>query len=296
MTKQPKAWNGKSRGGYTGYMIFIFLIRRVGLRAAYLLLGFVSFYFIPFAPKATRAMWQYYRHTLHRGRLCTLWSLWRHYYVFGQTLIDRIAVENGMGDRFHYEFENYDQTCEMFRKGVPTVMIGAHFGAPAMGADYFGEYAHRMHLVMYDAEHRRVKEALNRFGQTLKMNIIPVGEDPLTSIFDIKAALDRGDCVSFMGDRFLEGARTFEAEFMRRKARFPQGPFLIAEKMQEPVIFYFATREGHRTYRFRFVNVAPVEGGRRDGRRCFEKFVPELERELERHPEQWFNFYNFWNA
>ena len=294
MSQKPKTWSGKSRGGYTGYMIFIFLIRRVGLRAAYILLGFVSIYFIPFAPKATCAMWYYYRRVMGRGRWASAWSLWRHYYLFGQTIIDRVAVENGMGSKFRYVFENYDQTREMFLRGECAVMIGAHFGAPAMGADYFGEYAPRMHMVMYDAEHRRVKEALNRFGQTLQLNIIPVGEDPLASIFDIKAALDKGDCVSFMGDRFLEGTRTFEADFLGHQARFPQGPFLIAEKMQVPVIFYFATREGHRTYRFHFANIAPKTEGRRDGRTCFEEYLPVLESEVKRRPEQWFNFYKFW--
>lgn len=295
MSRKPDTWNGKSRGGYTGYAIFIFLIRKVGLRAAYILLGFVSFYFIPFAPRATKAVWQFYRRRIGCGRMESLFRLWRHYYVFGQTIIDRVAVENGMGSKFKYEFENYDQTKQMFREGRCLVMIGAHFGAPAVGADYMGEYARRMHMVMLDAEHRRIKEALNRFGQTLHLNIIPVGEDPLASIFDIKAALDRGDCVSFMGDRFLSGSRTFEADFLGARARFPQGPFLIAEKMQVPVIFYFATREGHRTYRFRFVNIDPVSGGRRDGQRCFKQFVPELEREVKRSPSQWFNFYNFWN-
>lgn len=296
MSRKPDHWDGKSRGGYTGYMIFIFLIRKAGLRAAYVLLGFVSLYFIPFAPSATRAVWGFYRRRLHRGRCASLWLLWRHYYVFGQTIIDRVAVENGLGGRFDYRFENYDRTLDMFRKGQCVVMIGAHFGAPSMGVEYMGEYARRMYLVMLDAEHRRVKEALNRFGQTLSLNVIPVGTDPLASIFDIKAALDRGDCVSFMGDRFLEGTRTFEADFLGTRARFPQGPFLIAEKMQVPVIFYFATRERHRTYRFRFVNVDVEASGRRDGRRCFERFVPELEREVRRRPSQWFNFYNFWKS
>lgn len=295
MSQKPNKWSGKSRGGYTGYMIFIFLIRHLGLRAAYILLGFVSVYFIPFAPRATAAVWDYYRRTLGYGRGKSILKLMRHYYVFGQTLIDRVAVENGMGDRFRYEFENYEPVKEMFERGEALVMIGAHFGAPVIGADFFGPYVSRMHLVMYDAEHRRVKEALDRFGQRLKIDVIPVSDDPLASILDIKAALDRNDCVSFMGDRFLEGHRTFEADFLGRKARFPQGPYLIAERMQVPVVFFFATREGHRTYRFRFEIAEPRTQGRRDGRECFSRFLPVLEQEVRRRDTQWFNFYKFWN-
>ncbi len=294
MSQKPKDWTGKSRGGYTGYMIFIFLIRKIGLRAAYVLLGFVSVYFIPFAPRATAAMWDYYRRSLRRGRWQSMWRILRHYYLFGQTIIDRIAVENGMGNRFRYKFDDYERTRQLFDKGEGVVMIGAHFGAPVMGADFFGKYADRMNLVMYDAEHKRVREALDRFGQKLELKVIPVGEDPLASILDIKAALDRSECVSFMGDRFLKGNRTFEADFMGRRALFPQGPFLIAEKMRVPVIFYFATREKHRTYRFRFRVMEPCLGGRRDGTRCFEAFLPLLESEVKRAEGQWFNFYKFW--
>lgn len=295
MNQNPEGWSGKSRGGYTGYMIFIFLIRRIGLRAAYILLGFVVIYFIPCAPKATVAIWDFYRRTLHKGWIASALCLVRHYYLFGQTLIDRVAVENGLGKRFRFEFEAYEPALQLFEQGQGFVMISAHFGTPSIGAEFFGKYAERINLVMYDDEHRQVKEALDRFGQRMAVRVIPVGDDPLSSILDIKAALDRNECVSFMGDRFLPGHRTFEANFLERKARFPQGPFLIAERMQVPVIFYFATRERHRTYRFRFFIAEPATTGRRDGSRCFEAFVPLLEEEVRRKNAQWFNFYKFWN-
>lgn len=295
MNRNPEGWSGKSRGGYTGYMIFIFLIRRIGLRAAYILLGFVVIYFIPCAPKATAAIWDYYRRTLHKGRIASALSLINHYYLFGQTLIDRIAVENGLGKRFRFEFEEYEPALSLFEQQTGLVMISAHFGTPSIGAEFFGKYARHINLVMYDAEHRRVKEALDRFGQRRAVRIIPVGDDPLASILDIKAALDRNECVCFMGDRFLNGHRTFETDFLGRPARFPQGPFLIAERMQTPVIFYFATRERRRTYRFRFFIAEPFTTGRRDGTRCFEAFVPQLEEEVRRKSTQWFNFYKFWS-
>ena len=69
----------------------------------------------------------------------------------------------------------------------------------------------------------------------------------------------------------------------------------VAERMQVPVVFYFATRERHRTYRFRFFIAGVETGRRRDGSRCFEAFLPLLEEEVRRRNEQWFNFYKFWN-
>ena len=53
-------WKGKSRGGVIGYKIFIFFLKYFGISFAYFILLFVAFYFIPFAPKATRASYFYF--------------------------------------------------------------------------------------------------------------------------------------------------------------------------------------------------------------------------------------------
>jgi len=48
-----ETWKGKTRGGIFGYMFFIYMIRCLGITAAYGFLALVVLYFIPFAPKAT---------------------------------------------------------------------------------------------------------------------------------------------------------------------------------------------------------------------------------------------------
>ena len=47
-----ETWKGKTRGGTFGYMFFIYMIRCLGITAAYGFLALVVLYFIPFAPKA----------------------------------------------------------------------------------------------------------------------------------------------------------------------------------------------------------------------------------------------------
>ena len=62
-------WKGKTRGGTFGYMFFIYMIRCLGITAAYGFLALVVLYFIPFAPKATANIWQYARNRLKYGRV-----------------------------------------------------------------------------------------------------------------------------------------------------------------------------------------------------------------------------------
>ena len=64
----PETWKGKTRGGTFGYMFFIYMIRCLGITAAYGFLSLVVLYFIPFAPKATASTWQYARNRLKYGR------------------------------------------------------------------------------------------------------------------------------------------------------------------------------------------------------------------------------------
>ena len=61
-----ETWKGKTRGGIFGYMFFIYMIRCLGITAAYGFLALVVLYFIPFAPKATGNTWSYARNRLKR--------------------------------------------------------------------------------------------------------------------------------------------------------------------------------------------------------------------------------------
>ena len=103
----PETWKGKTRGGTFGYMFFIYMIRCLGITAAYGFLSLVVLYFIPFAPKATASTWQYARNRLKYGRAKAAGLLLKNYYRLGQILIDKVAIGNGMADKYHFEFENY---------------------------------------------------------------------------------------------------------------------------------------------------------------------------------------------
>ena len=81
MGNNGKQWSGRSRGGGFGYNFFILLMKVAGIRGAYAFLALVVVYFIPFAPRATRAVWFYNRRILGYGRLRAAVKLYAHYYA-----------------------------------------------------------------------------------------------------------------------------------------------------------------------------------------------------------------------
>lgn len=287
MKKGENAWSGKSRGGSFGHRFFVFLVRRAGIRAAYAFLSLVVIYFIPFAPRPTSAVWRYNRRILGHGRMKSAVGIYAHYYIFGQTIIDKMAIANGLEHKFRFVYEHYDQFIKQLDSG-PAIIIGAHVGCWEVGSQFFGEYARRLNLVMFDGEYQKIKEAVQSHRAGYK--IIPVNEGGVGSLVRIKLAIDSGEYVCFQGDRYMGRSAVFRTPFMGSSASFPQGPFLLASKFAAPVIFYFAMREKGMRYRFIFRTMAP---GRKP-EEILKVYTAELEKVVRAYPRQWFNFYDVW--
>ena len=290
--KQERQWNGKSRGGSFGYLFFVFILKVFGIRFAYAVLAAVVFHFLLFAPKAVRAIWAYNRKRLGYGRMKSAVELYRHFYVFGQTLIDRMALRAGLQHKYRFEFENYDRFIEVIsNSGV--VMMGAHVGCWDAGSVFFGAYGKKINIVMFDAEHERIKKVLEKNGCGANYKIIAVNKGSVEAMVQIKLALDKGEYVCFNADRYVDGKATFAAEFLDGEVLLPDGPFRIVARCRMPVFFYYAMREKKRTYRFIFIEATPGEV--KDEKKLVERYVDSLERIVRSYPRQWFNFYHFWN-
>ena len=295
MNKTEKQWNGKSRGGRFGYQFFVYTIRLLGLRCAYIFLAFIVIYFIPFAPKATRAIWRYNRQKRRLGVLASVKELYCHDYVFGQTLIDKMAMRGGLNEKYRYEFDNYTRFLEILNSGEGVVMMGAHIGCWEAGAGFFGTYGKKINIVMLDAEHQQIKDVLEEnASQENNYNIIPLNQNIIDAMLQIKVALNNGEYICFNGDRYMEKDHTAVVDFMGSKALFPMGLFKIAAKCRVPVVFYYSMREPNRTYRFIFEE--PVIDGKMTTEKLLEQYVKSLEKIVEKYPRQWFNFYDFWNV
>lgn len=290
--KQKKLdWNAKSRGGAWGYLFFIYIIKWIGVKGAYLFLYPVVGYFIPFAPKATQSLWYYYRNIRHVGLFRAMREVYAHYYRFGQTLIDKIAMKGGLGEEFDFLFDNYDDFLQVLNGGKGVILIGAHVGAWEIGSQFFGDYGNRMNIVMFDAEYAKIKNVVSANARKENYKIIPINTDSIEGIVKIKQALDRGEYVCFQGDRFTNEEKSIEAVFLNRKADFPAGPFLLASKMKVPVVFYYSMREG-KGYRFKF-RIACLKQ-RITPNELMAQYIDSLEEIVNAYPHQWFNFYRFW--
>jgi len=292
------SWKGQSRGNLLGYKIFVTLLKYFGLKPAYFLLRFVALYFFFFSPASFRNIYHVYRHRLKFGCFKSLLSIYRNYFIFGQVLLDKTATLAGFRSKFTFDFDGEQHLREMAAGKTGCLLISAHLGNFEMAGHMLERLDARVHIIMLDAEYQRIKNYLSSITQK-SFHVIAIREDN-AHVFEINTALENKELLCIHGDRYLQGSKTVEIEFLGEKARFPTGPFYLAMKYGIPVSFVFAMKEGKSHYHF---YASPpkyyqqqANMTRRDAmlRTIIQDYISQLEQKLRQYPDQWFNYYNFW--
>ena len=295
MSNAPNVeWNGRTRGNALGYSIFTWFIRHCDVRVAYGVLVVVVIYFTLFAFRPARHSYNFARRRLGYNLFQALYYVPCNFFAMGQKLIDKIAISSGKKDQFTFKFDDhYDDFVNILNRNTGVVILGAHVGNWEIGTPFFGKYAKRINIVMLDAEKERVKAILEREARHPDYQIIGVEQGGIRHVFQIAEAIQRSEYVCLQGDRYMNSDKTLRLPFMGSEAEFPEGPFLLATQLNVPVVFYFAMREPHRTYRFVFT-VAEQGNGRSVSKTIAAHYAVILEHIVRRYPTQWFNFYDFW--
>ncbi len=293
------AWQGKTRGGVAGYLTFIFILKHLGLGFAYFILRFVVLYFVLFAPLARKSLWFYFRKIHGWGFWKSFFGLFHNFYVFGQTLLDKVALLSGVKTKFTFDFDGEDHLRKMASDGNGGMLIGAHLGNWEIAGQLLDRLETRVNIVMLDAEHQAIKKLLDSVIQKHEVNIIPVKPEGFEHLFLIKEALFNNELVVIHGDRHIPGNKTVTYQFMGRDADFPLGPFQLATKYNKPVTFVTAVKETKRHYHFMatepktYPNAIGAER-KKQLNRIMTDYISWLEDKVQKYPYQWFNYYYFW--
>jgi predicted LPLAT superfamily acyltransferase len=289
-------WQGKSRGNKLGYSIFVYVVRAMGIRPAYFLLRFVSLYYFLFSWKSSAPVYRYFRERHGYSSWRSVLSVYSNYYVFGQTLLDKIVVMAGIGNKFSYDFDGEEHLRKMVGSGNGGILISGHVGNWEAAGHLLKRLNTRINVVMFDGEHERIKSYMEEVTGGRNFNVIIIRED-MSHVYEIGDALQKNELICLHADRFLEGNKTQPYPFLGGDAKFPTGPFILAATFKVPVSIVFAFKETALHYHF-FGSEALTrlndEPKQAYVDRLMSRFVHEFEEKVKRYPEQWFNYYNFW--
>ncbi len=295
------SWQGKTRGGVIGYKIFVYTLKFFGIGSAYFLLRFVIVYYLIFDRKAVRSVHYYFRHRLNFGFWKSKKAVYKNIYIFGQTLIDKVAILSGLTDRYTYDFENEEILKDIAGRKKGGIVLGGHFGNWEIAGHFLAQLDAQVSILMYDEEHRKVKEYLSGVMVNRDFKVIPIKEDG-SHLFEIRQSLNDGRLVAMHGDRFVEGNEVYSTRFLGEEARFPIGPYHLAARFKVPVLFVYAMKE--KNYHYHLYAEKPmmvpypgnIERRRKVIRESLEKYVSFVENVVREYPYQWFNYYDFWKV
>lgn len=285
-------WQGKSGGTLLGYKIFIFFIQKIGVKSAYFVLYFVALYYYLFARKSNKAIFSYFRNRMGFSWIKAKVSVYKSYLTFGKTLIDKVAINAGLRNKFTYEFDGIETLQRLLADKKGGILISAHIGNFEVAEKFFADidFDMQINVITTDMERNEIKEYLESVSEKSALKNIIIKDD-MSHIFEINAALSNNELICFTGDRFFDGNKTLETNFLGKKAQFPMGPFLIASRLKVPVVFVYVMKEPNLHYHL-YARQAQVK--HRDAQYLLETYATNLESMLEKYPLQWFNYFDFW--
>jgi predicted LPLAT superfamily acyltransferase len=289
------SWQGKSKGTTLGYSIFVAILKKGGVFPAYLLLRFVSLYYFFFSYKSSSPVFHFFHKRLGYNIIVSLGKLYRNYYLFGQSLIDRVVIMSGIPNKFTFNFdgeENLHKIVALQRGGL---LLSAHIGNWEIAGHLLKRLGTRINIVMFDGEHRQIKKYLDSVTGEKNVHIIVIRND-LSHIYEINDAFKNNELVCMHADRFLEGNKTLQAGLLGEKAKFPMGPFVLAAQFKVPVSFVFAMKETNLHYHFFSSPPKEYAGSNKESimQDMLNDFANEMGQKVKQYPEQWYNYYNFW--
>jgi predicted LPLAT superfamily acyltransferase len=289
-----QSWEGKSKGNTLGYGIFIGILRFAGVGPAYFLLRFVSFYYFLFSRKSTKFSYEYFTKGLKFGRWKALRGVYKNYYLFGQTLIDKVVVMSGLKVPFTFSFDGEHYLEEIIAGGKGGILISAHIGNYEIAGYYFKRLPVKVNIVMVDNEDAQIKQYLESVMHDRKMNIIFIKED-LSHIYEISNALRNNELIAIHADRFVKGSKTVDGNFLGQDAHFPMGPFVLAATFKVPISYVFNLKDNSKHYHL-YATPSHIYSGDKKTmiNEALSDYIKQLEGKVKQYPEQWFNYYNFW--
>lgn len=247
------------------------------------------------AHKGYISMYHYYRKRWRRSPLKSFLGVYKNHFRFGQVIIDRFYCY--AGGRFEIDIENYDTYLNLEQEAGSFMIVSSHIGNYEMAGYRLKAQHKRFNALAFGGEAHTVMYNREKTLSSNNIRVVRVQSD-MSHLFILSNALADGEVVSLPGDRLLGSPRSVECDFLGAKAKFPMGPFALAAQRQVPVLAVVAVKVGMKKYHVDVTRLpqAPATASRNEKINFLaQAFASYNEGILAKYPEQWFNYFEFWD-
>lgn len=292
------SWKGQTKGGKFGYAFFIFLLKNFPLSVPYFFSGIIAVYYFLFIPKSSKAVFFYFHKIIGYSKVKSIFSVYKNYHIFGKILIDKSISLTGRRGLFEFKYDGEEYFRTVLAENKGGIFLSGHIGNWEMAMNLLDRLEGKINLLILDAEHQQIKKMLSDITVLNPVNIhyIPIRND-FSHLFELKTVFKNGEIVCIHGDRYLTDSKTVKVDFMGYPALFSTGPFVLALRFNVPVSYFFTMKEkGMKYHYYAFPAEKPPEFLPDNEKVIFmlNDYLRVLEKFIRKYPEQWFNYYNFW--
>lgn len=242
--------------------------------------------------KARKTIYQFYRKRFGLGRLKSSWMTYKNHCAFSQVVIDKFAMY--AGKIFQITIDGYDQFQLLSEQPSGFVQLSSHIGNYEIAGYSLVAKNKRFNALVFGGEKESVMANRSKLFDGNNIRMIPMMAD-MSHLFVIDQALSDGEILSMPADRVFGSQKAFSLDFLGDKAKFPQGPFLIAAMRNVPMLFVSVMKTAAKKYHITVQRIDfNTEGNTRTkATDLATKYVKIFEETVRKHPAQWYNYFDF---
>jgi len=279
----------KQRGSGWSIALVFNLYKLFGYKFIYYLMYPVTFFYFIFASNIKASLKIYYKNI---GQEFNNKIYFEHLRVFAICMVDRF-ITKADAKSYSFEYDNIEIPTKILNDG--TILLYSHFGGWAASSNS-SHVKNKVNIVMQEVLLDEIKEIEDSLEAKENINVIDLNQGMISVSVQIANALMDNEIVAIMADRASNEKGIIETEFFKKKAKFNKNPFQIAYKMDKPILVYFIILQGIQKYKVEYlvINLDKTKNEEEAIEIALDQYVKKYEEVIVNHPNQWFNFYNFW--
>jgi predicted LPLAT superfamily acyltransferase len=296
-------WRGKSLGGSLFFRFCFNLLPYAGLAGTWLGAWVIALVFFLCDPQKLFGMRAYWRR-MRPGSSATGHSLLaiRQFASFGRILCDRLLVVIHP-ELYRIRLRGVQGLRRLRQARQGCILISAHVGNWEVSNYWLRSLAGnigKVHVVMVRNDISVAQQLADQYLRSGNIEVIDP-RDGLGASLAINAALKAGDMVCMLADRVFADQPAVSVQFMGGSVRLPLGPFHAAALTGAPIFVGFLNKSGYDSYVVEvdepwYISL-PSKRSERAGvlQAAVQQWAKRLEQQVRRYPQQWHNFFPFWN-
>lgn len=224
-------------------------------------------------------------------------------YKFSLNWCDIMLLMRLTGPRLHALISSHASARPMeeaLAAGTGAILISPHLGNWELGGLGLADLGYPVNVLTFrepDEKVNAMREQL-RLKRGIRFIYVDRNDSSPLAIIEAVNALRRNEVLAILGDR--DGSsHTLRLNFFGRQTKIPVGAAYLAMASGAPVIPVFVPLEGGKYVTVMEDPIFFSGGHGQHGaaiRKGMEQLLEVFERYIRKYPDQWYNFFDFWNV